>query len=108
LTNNLPEVQTRQLQRSGMANFFEHGFSAHSVRRHKPSPQVYAHIVSALRVRRANCTTQPRAILSAARFKIALEPDNCPAGSRLRVVCNVTAAQRAQSAGNASVGQPTK
>jgi 2-haloacid dehalogenase len=51
LTNNLVEVQARQLQQGGIAAFFERCFSADSVRRHKPAPEVYAYVESELSVR---------------------------------------------------------
>jgi 2-haloacid dehalogenase len=50
LTNNLPDVQTRQLEQGGIADLFERRFSADSVRRHKPSRAVYSHVESALGV----------------------------------------------------------
>jgi 2-haloacid dehalogenase len=44
LTNNLVEVQKRQLEHGGIANLFERCFSVDSVKRYKPSPQAYAHV----------------------------------------------------------------
>jgi 2-haloacid dehalogenase len=44
LTNNLLEVQDRQMDHGGIAGLFERRFSADSVKRHKPAPQVYAHV----------------------------------------------------------------
>lgn len=44
LTNNLVEVQTRQLEHGGIAGFFERCFSVDSVKVYKPSPQTYAHV----------------------------------------------------------------
>ena len=44
LTDNLLEVQTHQLTRGGIADRFERRFSVDSVRRHKPAPEVYAHV----------------------------------------------------------------
>src|SRR5271154_4683774 len=44
LTDNLLEVQTRQLEHGGIANLFEKRFSADEVKHHKPSPQAYAHV----------------------------------------------------------------
>ena len=38
LTDNLLEVQTRQLKHGGIADFFERRFSADGVKHHKPSP----------------------------------------------------------------------
>jgi 2-haloacid dehalogenase len=44
LTDNLLEVQTRQLQHGGIAELFERRFSADGVKHHKPSPQAYAYV----------------------------------------------------------------
>jgi 2-haloacid dehalogenase len=44
LTDNLLEVQTRQLEHVGIADLFERRFSADSVKHHKPSRHVYAHV----------------------------------------------------------------
>src|SRR5271155_5052469 len=44
LTDNLPEVQTRQLEHGGIAAFFERRFSADGIKHHKPSPQAYAYV----------------------------------------------------------------
>jgi 2-haloacid dehalogenase len=44
LTDNLPEVQTRQLEHGGIVNFFERRFSADGVKHHKPSRQAYAYV----------------------------------------------------------------
>src|SRR6204780_24503 len=44
LTDNLLEVQTRQLEHGGIVNFFERRFSADSVKHHKPSRQAYAYV----------------------------------------------------------------
>jgi 2-haloacid dehalogenase len=44
LTDNLPEVQTRQLEHGGIADFFERRFSADRVKHHKPSPQAYGYV----------------------------------------------------------------
>jgi len=44
LTDNLPEVQTRQLEHGGIADFFERRFSADGVKHHKPSRQAYAYV----------------------------------------------------------------
>ncbi len=43
LTDNLLEVQTRQLEHGGIADFFERRFSADGVKHHKPSPHAYAY-----------------------------------------------------------------
>jgi 2-haloacid dehalogenase len=44
LTDNLLEVQTRQLTHGGIADLFERRFSADAVKHHKPSRQAYAHV----------------------------------------------------------------
>ncbi len=44
LTDNLLEVQTRQLEHGGIVDFFERRFSADGVKHHKPSPQAYAYV----------------------------------------------------------------
>jgi 2-haloacid dehalogenase len=44
LTNNLVEVQTRQLAQGGIVDLFERCFSVDSVKVYKPSRQTYAHI----------------------------------------------------------------
>jgi 2-haloacid dehalogenase len=44
LTNNLVEVQRRQLEHGGIAEFFERCFSVDSVKLYKPSRQTYAHV----------------------------------------------------------------
>lgn len=51
LTNNLAEVQTCQLERGGIAEFFERSFSVDRVKVYKPSPQTYAHVENELGVR---------------------------------------------------------
>jgi 2-haloacid dehalogenase len=43
LTDNLLEVQTRQLEHAGILNLFERRFSADGVKHHKPSRQAYAY-----------------------------------------------------------------
>jgi 2-haloacid dehalogenase len=48
LTNNLVEVQARQLEHGGIAGFFEQCFSVDSVRQYKPSPQTYGHVAKEL------------------------------------------------------------
>jgi 2-haloacid dehalogenase len=42
LTDNLLEVQTRQLEHGGIVDFFERRFSADGGKHHKPSRQAYA------------------------------------------------------------------
>ena len=44
LTNNILEVQARQMHHAGITDLFERLFSVDSVKRHKPSPQVYAFV----------------------------------------------------------------
>jgi 2-haloacid dehalogenase len=44
LTDNLMEVQTRQLKTGGIVEFFERRFSADGVKHHKPSPEAYAYV----------------------------------------------------------------
>jgi 2-haloacid dehalogenase len=50
LTDNLLEVQTRQLEHGGIANLFERRFSADGVKHHKPSRQAYAYVEGELSV----------------------------------------------------------
>ncbi|MGO9985711.1 MAG: haloacid dehalogenase type II [Rhodomicrobium sp.] len=51
LTDNLLEVQTRQLEHGGIAGLFERRFSADAVKHHKPSPQAYAYVERELDVK---------------------------------------------------------
>jgi 2-haloacid dehalogenase len=44
LTDNLLEVQTRQLEHGGIAGLFERRFSADGVKHHKPSREAYAYV----------------------------------------------------------------
>jgi 2-haloacid dehalogenase len=44
LTDNLLEVQTRQLEHGGIVDLFERRFSADGVKHHKPSGQAYAYV----------------------------------------------------------------
>ena len=44
LTNNLAEVQIRQLEHGGIVDLFERRFSADGVKHHKPSRQAYAYV----------------------------------------------------------------
>jgi 2-haloacid dehalogenase len=48
LTDNLIEVQERQLRQGGIIDLFERRFSADSVHRHKPAPETYASVERAL------------------------------------------------------------
>ena len=50
LTDNLLEVQTRQLEHGGIVDLFERRFSADGVKHHKPSRQAYAYVEKALGV----------------------------------------------------------
>jgi 2-haloacid dehalogenase len=50
LTDNLPEVQTRQLGHGGIMAFFERRFSADDAKHHKPSRQAYAYLEKELGV----------------------------------------------------------
>jgi 2-haloacid dehalogenase len=50
LTDNLLEVQTRQLERGGIVELFERRFSADGVKHHKPSPHAYAYVEKELGV----------------------------------------------------------
>jgi 2-haloacid dehalogenase len=50
LTDNLPEVQTRQLEHGGIVDLFERRFSADGVKHHKPSPQAYGYVARELGV----------------------------------------------------------
>jgi 2-haloacid dehalogenase len=48
LTDNLLEVQTRQLEHGGIVDLFERRFSADGVKHHKPSREAYAYVESEL------------------------------------------------------------
>jgi 2-haloacid dehalogenase len=50
LTDNLPEVQARQLEHGGIVKFFERRFSADGVKHHKPSREAYGHVEKELGV----------------------------------------------------------
>jgi 2-haloacid dehalogenase len=50
LTDNLLEVQTRQLEHGDIVRFFERRFSADGVKHHKPSRQAYAYVEKELGV----------------------------------------------------------
>ena len=50
LTDNLIEVQSRQLQTAGIVDLFERRFSADEVKHHKPSPLAYGHVQKELGV----------------------------------------------------------
>jgi 2-haloacid dehalogenase len=49
LTDNLLEVQSRQLEHGGILGLFERRFSADGVKRHKPAPEAYAYVEKELR-----------------------------------------------------------
>jgi 2-haloacid dehalogenase len=51
LTDNLLEVQTRQLTHGGIVDLFERRFSADGVKHHKPSRQAYAYVEKELGVK---------------------------------------------------------
>ena len=51
LTDNLLEVQTRQLEHGGIVDFFERRFSADGVKHHKPSRQAYGYVERELGVK---------------------------------------------------------
>jgi 2-haloacid dehalogenase len=44
LTNNLSEIQSRQLEHGGIVDLFERRFSADGAKHHKPSREVYAYV----------------------------------------------------------------
>lgn len=50
LTDNLLEVQSRQLEHGGIVGLFERRFSADGVKRHKPAPEAYAYVERELNV----------------------------------------------------------
>jgi 2-haloacid dehalogenase len=50
LTDNLLEVQTRQLEHGGIVNLFERRFSADGAKHHKPSREAYAYVERELAV----------------------------------------------------------
>ncbi|MGZ5908754.1 MAG: HAD hydrolase-like protein [Reyranella sp.] len=50
VTDNLLEVQTRQLDHGGISDFFERRFTADGVKDHKPSRQAYAYVEKELGV----------------------------------------------------------
>jgi 2-haloacid dehalogenase len=51
LTNNIIEVQARQMEHAGIAHFFERLFSVDIVKRHKPAPLVYVQVEKELGVK---------------------------------------------------------
>jgi 2-haloacid dehalogenase len=51
LTDNLLEVQTRQLEHGGIVDLFERRFSADGVKHHKPSREAYGYVAQELGVK---------------------------------------------------------
>jgi 2-haloacid dehalogenase len=51
LTDNLLEIQSRQLEHAGIVDLFERRFSADGVKRHKPAPEAYAYIQNELQAK---------------------------------------------------------
>jgi 2-haloacid dehalogenase len=51
LTDNLLEVQTRQLEHGGVVDLFERRFSADGVKHHKPSREAYGYVEKELGVK---------------------------------------------------------
>jgi 2-haloacid dehalogenase len=49
-SNNTLEISERQLERAGVIDMFERRFSVETVRRHKPAPEGYHSVASALQV----------------------------------------------------------
>jgi 2-haloacid dehalogenase len=54
LTDNLLEIQTRQLEHGGIVDLFERRFSADGVKHHKPSRQAYDYVERELGVQPAD------------------------------------------------------
>lgn len=50
LTDNLLEIQSRQLEHAGIVGLFERRFSADGVKRHKPAPEAYGYVAKELHV----------------------------------------------------------
>src|SRR6476660_9391523 len=59
LTDNLLEVQTRQLENGGIVDLFERRFSADEVKHHKPSRAAYAHVEKSLESSPPNSALSP-------------------------------------------------
>ncbi len=55
LTENLLEVQTRQLEHRGIVDLFERRFSADGAKYHKPSRQAYAYVEKELGATASHC-----------------------------------------------------
>ena len=87
LTDNLPEVQTRQLEHAGIVGFFDRRFSADGVKRHKPSRETYAQVERSLGVKPSQlwliaCHTWDTLGAVAAGWEAALIKRQRPLGSR--------------------------
>jgi 2-haloacid dehalogenase len=54
LTDNLLEIQGRQLESGGIIQNFERRFSVDKIGRHKPSPEAYAYVEAELGVKPSN------------------------------------------------------
>jgi 2-haloacid dehalogenase len=77
LTDNLLEVQTRQLEHGGIVDLFERRFSADGVKHHKPSREAYGYVERELGVKPAQlcliaCHTWDTLGAVAAGWKAAL------------------------------------
>ena len=59
LTNNLVEVQTRQLEHGGILDLFDRRFSADGVKHHKPSREAYAYVEKELGVEPSSSASSP-------------------------------------------------
>lgn len=55
LTNNPATVATAQLERAGLADFFDQRFSIDEVRRYKPAQETYRFVEHQLRLSAGNC-----------------------------------------------------
>jgi len=51
LTDNLLEIQGRQLEHGGIIDLFERRFSADGVKRHKPAPEAYRYVEKELQAK---------------------------------------------------------
>ena len=83
LTDNLLEVQTRQLTNGGIVDLFERRFSADGVKHHKPSREAYAYVEKELGAKASDfcliaCHTWDTLGAVAAGWEAALikRPDN--------------------------------
>ena len=59
LTDNLLEIQTRQLEHAGIVGLFERRFSADGVKRHKPAPEAYGYVEKELQCSRPSFAWSP-------------------------------------------------